>query len=417
MNISCLEHRKNLFIFGSIFAVASAVYLLNLILQGNPTEAGMVYFPYAETLLNGTIPDIEYPPFAIPFFFIPGLFASTPEGYGIMFSIEAYIFFAIGLVLADKFAKFFEVNRFFSMLVYTIMMLVMIEFIIDRYDVFPIILSMASLYCFMTKRYFWAWVLLSIATMTKLYPVVIAPVYLIMLLTDRDWKKALNGIFVFALTAFAIVLPIMLAGSDVMSYFIGYHMDRPLQVESTAASIISFISLFGLTSVTVDFSFGSDNLFGVMPDAVAPYLTPLTMVLLLAFYLLLTLFTVKMKKEGLFTEENKILVLIVAAFVSVSIFILAGKVFSTQYTAWLIPMALLLSILALKYPYLKPMFLAFTIAEFLTILNFAVNIRIYGGDFNAPGTLILVVRNILMIAITVWLIKRTREHILTKKQS
>jgi Protein of unknown function (DUF2029). len=400
-----------MFLFGLAYGVATVIFLLVVHHMDITTETAKSYFPFAQSVLEGTIPDIEYPPLALVFITIPGFFASTPEGYSVAFSIMAYLFFLMGLVLAAKFAKRSNQSQYLAMLAYTVMMLLMLEFVLDRYDIFPMIMTMLSLYCFITKRYTWAWVILSIATMTKLYPAVLMPVYLMMFLMDRDWKGAFKGIAVYALVALAVILPVLLLGSDTISYFYGYHMDRPLQLESTAASLIAVLAILGLTTVGVEFTSGSDNLIGAWPDAVAPFLTPLTIVVLLVLYAVAAYVIVRMKRSGLDNENNRMVILGVTLFAAVALFVSVGKVFSAQYMVWLIPLVLFLMMTTLDHFLTRRIFIIFLVAEVLTQVNFAVNFGLYNGEFNEIGMMVLLVRNILMFVLLFLAFKGLRDHL------
>ena len=392
---TCLDKDTYPFIF--MFAIATVGFLIAVFLLDIKTEVVTIYFPYAESIMNGTIPDIEYPPFALVFITIPGIFTSSPDIYGVLFVLEAYVFFVIGLVLAKKFAEKFSKDPKLIMMVYTIMMLLMLQFLLDRYDIFPMILTMASLYCFVTKRYLLAWILISVATMTKLYPAVIMPVYLMVMLMDREWIETVKGLFAAAAVAVLTILPFILLGSDVLSYFFGYHMDRPLQVESLAASLIAFAAMLGMTTVHVDFGFGSDNLLGAWPDAVVQYLTPMTVVLLLGLYLFVMFILMRIKKVGMYTEENKMAIMGLTMFAALAIFIVIGKVFSSQYMIWLIPFVLFLPLLSMDETKVKRISIIFLISLVLTQLCFGLNYGVYDGSFEDPGMLLLLVRNLLML--------------------
>ncbi|MDR0309796.1 MAG: DUF2029 domain-containing protein [Candidatus Methanoplasma sp.] len=398
-------------VLGLMFVAASAIFILAVHYFGLETEVVRGYFPYADELMRGSMPETEYPPFALVFFALPRLFADTAFGYNIMFVAEAVVFFIIGLVVTGKLAKRYNHSPNKAMLIYTIFMLLMLEFVVDRYDIFPVVLTLLSFYCFVTKRYVWAFVLLSIATMTKLYPAVLFPIYLIPFVMNRDWPNALKGTCVFILVAALIVLPFALLWPDAGFSFLTYHMDRPLHLESVAASFIHLTSVFGLNDVSIAFSYGSDNLIGPWPDTVASYLTPL---MLMSLFLVYAFYTYRLsisRKEKYDNENSRMVLLGWAALLSLLAFITIGKVFSTQYIVWMIPFIVFMQMTTIDHVVKNNILVLSVIVIILSQLNFAVNVGLCGGGENVTdaGMMILLARNILVIllfAYVIWACKK-----------
>lgn len=404
--------RRTQIILGSAFAAASIIFLIVVHYLGIESEVMKVYFPYADELFNGTIPNMEYPPFAFIFLAIPRLFAATPGGYEIAFVAEAFIFFMIGMVVVGKLAKRFNQSQHQAMLAYTVLMLLMLEFVLDRYDIFPVIISLLSFYCFVTKRYVWAFALLSIATMTKLYPAVLFPIFIIPFLMNRDWSNTIKGTATFILVGLLVVLPFFLLGSDPISYFLEYHMDRPLQVESVAASIISVIGMLGLTKVWTEFGYGSDNLVGALPDAIAPYLTPIVVIALVVIYILYAYMLSKLRKDRRDNENSRMVLLGSTVVLALMVFIIMGKVFSAQYLLWVIPFIVFMLMTSIDHKDKGRILILSSVAMILTQLDFAVNVGISGGGSNITdiGMLIILARNIVVIILTIFVIKAARDH-------
>lgn len=408
--------RRYQLILGALFAIAAAVFLLVIYHLGIDTEVMVVYFPYADELMGGSIPDIEYPPLALAFLAIPRLFSSTPFGYEIGFVIMTVVFFLIGLVVIGKLAKRYNQSQHQAMLVYTVLMLLMLEFVLDRYDIFPAIITLLSFYCLVTKRYTWAFLLLSIATMTKLYPAVLFPIYLIPFILNRDWTNAVKGTGAFVIVALLVALPIFLSGSDMITNFIEYHMDRPLHVESTVASFIALAAMLGLTSVWTTFSYGSDNLMGAWPDAVAPYLTPLMLISLFFVYGMYAYMLVRLRRERRDNENNRMIMLSGAVLLSLLLFIMVGKVFSAQYLIWVIPFIVFMLMTSIDHTHKNYVLVLSIAAIALTQLDFVVNVGISGGGdaITDVGMLIILARNLVVIALTVYVIWVNNKHIQKK---
>jgi len=385
-------------ILWALFGIACAVYLIIVDISGIETEVMRDRFVNADTLFNGEVAVTEYPPFALVFMIIPRLFASTPFSYNVAYVIEVFVFFMIGLIFISKLAARFGKDEKKAMLAYSVLMLLMFEFVVDRYDIFPVVITLISFYCFTTKRYAWAFALLSIATLTKLYPAVLFPIYLIPFLMDKKWMDALKGTAVFVITALAVVIPVVLVEPDMITHFLEYHADRPLHIESTAASFIYPFAMLGMTDVWIieaKYSFGSDNLLGAWPDAVAPLLSPLMVMLIVISYVM---FAHLYKKNE--NQEERNILLGIAILIVLMIFMIFGKVFSSQYLMWIIPPIVFMFMTSISEKEKKAILIMTILVILVTQLNFAYNIGYLGGgaNINDLGMMIILLRNILMIA-------------------
>ena len=410
-------------ILGVIFAAASAVFLFVVYHFGIESEVVRGYLPYANEVMNGNIPSMEYPPFALIFITIPRLFTSDPFIYEILFVAQTFVFFVAGMVVISKLAKRFRQSQHLSMIIYTVLMLLMFEFVVDRYDIFPAVLTLISFYFFVTKRYAWAFVFLSIATMTKLYPAVLFPIFLIPLIFDKDWKNALKGSGLFILTALAIAVPFFIFGSDALFGFLTSNVDRALQIESTPASIFAFLHMLGLADVSIaPFEPGvpgsSDNLVGPLPDAIAPFMNYVMMVAVIAVYILYAFCLRKLRRDGPDNEDNRMLLFGGATVLALLAFMIFGKVFSSQYLIWVIPFIVILLMSKVDPVYKRNVLFLSIIAIFLTQVNFAVNIGISGGGtgITDAGMLLILARNIVMIVLFAYVIWFPSDHLRRKRE-
>ena len=380
------------------FAIACIGFLIAVFALGLETEVIRDrYWKDVEPLFNGQIPIMEYPPFALVFMAVPRLFGWTPEAYEVCYVIEVFVFMVIGLIYTDKLAIHFGKDRKNCMLVYSVLMVLLLEFVTDRYDIFPAVLTLISFYCFVKSRYAWAFVLIAIGTMTKLYPAMLFPIYWLLFVAKGEWKEAWKGTAVFAIAILAIVVPVMIVEPDMIWNFLNYHSDRPLQIESVAASLIYPFSMFGLIKVSITNaadpgSFGSDNLIGDVPDAVAGILTPLMVICVLAvcFY-----FAYVYSKAD---EDGRLKVLGYAVAGVMMVFMIVGKVFSAQYLIWVVcPIVFLMMF---EKDMFKGILFKVTAAAFImTQANFVYNVGVLhgGSNINDLGMMIILVRNILAL--------------------
>ena len=368
------------------------------------------YWKDVEPLFNGEIPIMEYPPFALVFMAVPRLFGWTPEAYEVCYVIEVFVFMIIGLAYTDKLAVHFGKDRKNCMLAYSVLMVLLLEFVTDRYDIFPAVLTLISFYCFVKSRYAWAFVLIAIGTMTKLYPAMLFPIYWLLFAARGEWKEAWKGTVVFLITILAIVIPVMIVEPDMIWNFLNYHSDRPLQIESVAASLIYPFSMMGLIEVSITNaadpgSFGSDNLIGNVPDAVAGILTPVMVVCVLA----VCFFFAYVYRNA--DEDGRLKALGCAVAGVMMAFMIFGKVFSAQYLIWAVcPIVFLMMF---ETDMFKGALFKVTAAAFImTQVNFVYNVGVLhgGSNINDLGMMIILFRNVLAVAM-LYLIVRDMHRI------
>ncbi|MDR3282437.1 MAG: glycosyltransferase 87 family protein [Candidatus Methanoplasma sp.] len=378
------------------FLVAAVAFLAAVAVTGVRPETDNYLLFFSAGLPSS----MEYPPLALVFLGLPRLFASTSGGYEVAFAAEAFVFFVMGLIYTAKLAKRFNQSQNAAMLLYTCAMLLMLEFVLDRYDIFPAVITLLSIYCYVTKRYAMAWILLSIATMTKLYPAVLMPTFLIPMLADRDWKGVTSGLILYLGVAILIFLPFLIANSDAATFFITYHWDRPLQIESLAASLIYPFVLAGVVEASGMFSYGSDNMVGPIPDAVAGAMTPAMAVLLLLLYAVMYYLFWKIKKNGCNTEDNRRAMFGAALFLALTIFMMGGKVFSGQYILWIVPLSAFFCVVFSDVCQRRVVVLL--LAAFIVLMQaeFAVNAFILNGDgLAAAGMFLILAKNVVLLAV------------------
>lgn len=96
--------------------------------------------------------------------------------------VEVLVFMVVWLLLVSRLAERLGHDPRRAIVVYNTLILVMIQLVADSYDIFSTVLTLTSFYLFVMKHYFWAWVAMAIAVITKLYPMLVLPLYMIYLL-------------------------------------------------------------------------------------------------------------------------------------------------------------------------------------------------------------------------------------------
>ena len=210
-----------------------------------------------------------------------------------------------------------------------------------RFDLIPAALTLFCLVAAVRGRFLWAYCWLALATMLKLYPILLLlPLFLAEQRADRGpllrWCR-LAGVGAFAaICAGLLLVSVLLTVQGALSplrYFTG----RPIQIESLPASIMWLASFIGFP-ICSDFQFSSLSIYdqvhgvctalpGQAPGPLTDLLSPLFLVLTLAGVAWVTW----MQWRGKLTIQQ--------AFIGILlVIILTGKVFSPQYFIWLAPL-------------------------------------------------------------------------------
>ena len=186
-----------------------------------------LYFEYASKVLEGQLPYrdfvLEYPPVALLFFILPRLAATTFPLFSILFQIEVLICSLIGLYVIYKIALRLGKAPWKIMGVYTLCILAIGPIIAQQFDIFPAVTVLLALYCFWTGRHKTSWALLAIGALTKIYPVVIAPIFIIYYLRNQQYSRIWQGALVFGAICLAAVLPFFITGPENILSLLSYH--------------------------------------------------------------------------------------------------------------------------------------------------------------------------------------------------
>jgi Glycosyltransferase family 87 len=190
-----------------------------------------------------------------------------------------------------------------------------------HFDALAVALMLAGLALVVADRPVLGLAVLGLATMTKLFPAVLVPGVLLWLLARRRDREAVRGLAAFAAVVVVLALPFAGHGLVDMATF---HLDRPVQIESSPASVLWAIgdSYVTGTDLRPD-RYKSNGLAGGPAGAVQTLFTLLQIGALLA--------AIPLARRDL----------VLSAAASVLAFVALGKVLSPQYVIWLAPFAAL----------------------------------------------------------------------------
>lgn len=334
-----------------------------------------VYETYARAVLDGARPyadlGFEYPPLALGPIVLPGL--GSPDSaafelrFGALMLAAALAVQALAGALGGRRAAWLVVA----------LPLLAGALLRTRFDLVPVALLLAGLVLVARDRSTAGLAVLALATATKLFPVLAAGLVLVHLVASGRTREALRGAGAFAAVLAVICLPF--AGDGFLDQF-RFHLDRPVQIESTPATVLWALGDSDVTGHPVrPDRFKSNGLDGGPADVVATFAG----VALAATLLLVT---------ALLARARSALALDRAVLATLLAFVALGKVLSPQYLTWLLPLAALAWVRGDR-----------AVAG-LVAAAAAVTLGYFPGDYfelvaRDPSTVVLVgVRNALLVA-------------------
>jgi uncharacterized membrane protein len=308
----------------------------------------------------------------------------------------------MALFLLSKLSRGLGINPITAMVIYTLLIIGIGPLVIYRFDLIPAVMVLACLYAFSRGKYGLAWAVLATGVMTKIYPIVIAPIFLIYELSQHRYKEVLMEIGLSALIAEIIIAPgFFISPAGFINSFL-VQMHRGLQLESTYSSFILLFQNLGLTKIYVE---SAGPLIASM-DVISPAASLLSeiapFVLVPALILIYWLFyrRTSNKTGGLSPRKQPDMVnIIYYSFLAILIFIISSNVFSPQYLIWFFPIAPLVI-----WRWKNALWLVLIIVSALTYYEFPLHYNLLEKG-NPLLVYILLSRNILLIVLTGWLIE------------
>jgi uncharacterized membrane protein len=366
-----------------------------------------LYFDYASQMFQGAVPyrdfPLEYPPLAILFLALPGLAGSDLSGYAISFTVEILVFDLLGLYLIFAISRLRGLRCGTTLSVYTLSLLALWPVTVTRYDLIPAIMALAAIYCFMRDKTGTSWTILAAGTMTKLFPIIIAPLFLLSSLLHRQYGRAIRGAGVFALTALVIAIPFIVLSPRGLLESFTYQTQRGLQIESLYASLLLVGQALHLIETPLEFDFGSVNIAGHLADTLARVsLLVLLFLLLVVYWYCFNTMRVANQHNSLASDTGAQGELLNFSLLVTLVFIVFNKVLSPQYLVWLYPIVPLVS--GKWKPVLWGVFLA---AAALTTYLFPYH-YLELLDLKVTEIVVLVSRNVLLGAMLLLLMNRFR---------
>ena len=355
-----------------------------------------LYDAYAQKIRDGKAPyrdfQIEYPPGSLVAFVPPLLSLEALQHAGVTGLLYTDLFKAAMLIcgLLIVFIVASTANFVWgdpwrvlaAAAVVGVSPLVLGPTAIAWYDIWPTLLTIAAVALFVRKRFTAAFVFLGVAVAAKLFALVLLPILLLQAARTLGWKRTLvaaTGFLATTVLFFGSAAALSVKGAR---HPFTYLIDRPVEIESTAGSIVGLFRVAGWWTIGVNDSYGSINFEGRRAAVLGLVIAVVGGVALLALWWRSAL--VRLPPEQL----------IAWCTAAIAIALASSKVFSPQYLVWLVPfVALTLRRTAL---------LALTVAIVLTRIWFPEHWQ----DFNnmTPLFALAAPRNLAVVLLAIFLI-------------
>jgi hypothetical protein len=272
--------------------------------------------------LYGDVP-LEYPPYILPWWVLPSL-AGSLHGFIVVFGLEL-----LAVDLGLKWLLFADARRstggaraLLPLAVWIVGSFFLLYVFLKRFDLVP-----AALTLFAASLLFHGWPLLSGLLLaagvgTKVYPLVLLPLFVVVAARQRRWQR-------FAAGTIAGLLPLALAAPLVPWWqFAQLHRDRGLQAESLYASFVWLAHQFGAAAEWAHARAGTE-IHGALAARVLP-IARLTWIMTVALSLLATTFRA-IRFDAIDPPRFARL-----ALVPLLAFVAFNFVLSPQYLIWLL---------------------------------------------------------------------------------
>ena len=349
-----------------------------------------IYERYGEAMVDGQMPyrdfPVEYPPAALPVFLLPALGEGDSDDYrrrfeGLMGALGVVCVLLVAVLSPWLWASVFVAAA----------PLLLGSVYLSRFDLWPVALALAALALLVAGRPRLGLGALGVATAAKLYPAVLAPIFVAHVWRTQGRRQALVGAGVFVGVVAAIVLPFAVISPGGVWDGFWQQAGRPLQIESLGAGLLlAGHHLFGL-EVTMESSHGSQNLTGGGAAALAAISTLLQAAALVAIWIV--------HARGPATRER----LLAACAAALCAFVAFGKVLSPQFLIWLVP---LVPLVWGRRGLVASGLLA--AALILTQLWFPFRYWELALELDEPVSWLVLVRDLVLVGLTVLLVAAAR---------
>jgi len=294
-----------------------------------------LYFQYAGEMARGRRPYVdfllEYPPLAVPWFAWPG-HTDDLVGYRLFFNVQMFTVLAVAALLTAVAGAHLWPGRRAQWVAVAFAAAVAANGAIsaNRYDA-TVALVLAGMFAAVAVR---SWpaaaMLVGAGFALKIVPAILLP--LVLVLAGRARAIAWCGL-AFSVAAFTPFVPLVTHGAAGLEHLVRYHLERPLQVESSLATALMIGHLAGWGPLEIRNGYGGQVIAGSARLATLSGI--LGLVALAATYAVIW-----WRREVLRRTPQLVPIAAVAVLLA---FVTFAKVLSPQYLVWLLPAAALVA--------------------------------------------------------------------------
>jgi hypothetical protein len=344
-----------------------------------------VYRQFAAPVLHGALPYrdafLEYPPLAAPAIALPGVLGTGAEAFRAAFAGWTLLLAAACVLLTSALADRTGGSRRTALIAAAAAPLLCGAMVRTHFDLAPVALLLAGLLALCAERPRLGFALLGLGALTKGFPLLAAaPALAWLLARSRAPRAALQSAAVLA-AVLAIGCGLALAASPSGARdALRYQLDRPVQIESSPASVLLALDAVGAGHATSVSNHRSNGLEHPAATLVAA-----------AFAALLAVALALLARAVYRRPDARALVLgALATAVAYAVF---GKVLSPQYLIWVVP----LGALALAW---REYALAAATATAILLTQLEFPARYFDVVDREPWALALVsARNLVLLAV------------------
>jgi hypothetical protein len=316
-------------------AAALAVYVVCCFLRsadllGSHSSDVGYYGQLARRMRDGAIPYhnlyVEYPPGALPVFAAP---AVSLHHYGDVFSVLMAVCGALALFVLASAARAIEMSDFElgrALAPLAVAPFLLGSVFLNRYDPWPMLLTAIALAALIRGRLDLGSGSLALAVLAKVYALASVPVAALYVLGARGVPALRRAGLVFVGVGAVVLLPFVFLGPGGVAYSLYEQVTRQVEVESLPATALLVVDRIGLYNAhTIVGGLNSIDLVGGVPNVAGIVSSCIVLAALIA--------PAVWYRRGEATRERFVLAFAVALVGYVAF----GKVLSTQYIVWLLP--------------------------------------------------------------------------------
>ncbi len=303
---------------------------------------------------------VEYPP---GFFLVslpPTLLATTPQGFAVVFGAFMLLLLWVAALLCARLAVLGG-RRISQARLVTWILIAAVSLgtlVTQRYDAVVALLICVMCWAALARRPIILGVAAGAAIAIKIVPVLVAGMCGLFLLRERRGEEWWQALGVAALVAVGIGAPVLYVAPSGFADMLRYHIDRPLEIGSTAAGLLGLWHSVDPSAVAASHAYGSGNVVGRLSASA------LTVTNIAAAIGIAAVYVAAWRRFGSCpTAESRARQFLAATTAVIAVFIATGKVGSPQYLTWLLPLGVLVTLLDRRWLPLGALLTTLVIAQ------------------------------------------------------